>query len=55
MRYTIIFKDKKVWHTNWFDYENNWNPEFHFLVINNFSNQYTTNGWEWIDVEDDHL
>ena len=55
MRYTIIFQDKTVAYTDWFDADNNWNDDIHFVIINNISHQYTTNGKDWIDIQDDHL
>lgn len=55
MRYTIILQNKTVAYTDWFDYDNNWNDDFHFVIINNISHQYTTNGKDWIDIQDDHL
>ena len=55
MRYTIIFKNKEVFHTNWINFENDWNNEFHFIVINNVTNQYTIDGETWTYIEDDHL
>lgn len=55
MRYTVILQDKTVFHTDWYDYENNWSPEHHFMIINNISNQYSTNGLDWADIEEDHL
>lgn len=55
MKYTIIFLNKTVVYTDWYDYENNWNADFHYCIINNISHQYTHDGKEWIDIEDDHL
>ena len=55
MTYTVILQDKTLFYTNWFSYDNDWNEEQHFLIINNISHQYTTNGLDWIDIEDDHL
>lgn len=55
MRYTIIFKVGAVAYTDYYDYNHNWNEDFHFMIINNISHQYTTNGKDWIDIEDDHL
>lgn len=49
MTYTVILQDKTVFYTDeykWADY---------FLIINNISHQYSTNGNDWIDIEDDHL
>jgi hypothetical protein len=55
MKYTIILQDKTVFHTDWYDYENNWTDENCFMILNNISCQYSTNGKDWIDIEDDHL
>lgn len=55
MEYTVILKDKSVFYTNWFDADNNWNDDCHFMVINNYTLCYTTNGYDWKDIEEDHL
>lgn len=55
MRYTIIFSEGTVAYTDYYEYNNNWDGIFHFMIINNISHQYTTNGKDWIDIEDDHL
>jgi hypothetical protein len=54
MTYTVILKDKTVLYTDWYDHKVNWNEDY-FLIINNVSNQYSKNGLDWIDIEDDHL
>lgn len=51
MKYTVIFKDKTVFYT---DNENSRHQGF-FIIINNISHQYTTDGVNWIDIQDDHL
>jgi hypothetical protein len=55
MRYTVVLKNKEVFYTDWYDFENNWTDENYYLVINNISCQYTKNGQDWIDIQDDHL
>jgi len=55
MRYTVILKDKTVFYTEWYEFENNWNDEFHFIIVDNISGQYTTDGQNWLAIEDDHL
>lgn len=55
MRYTVILQDKTVFYTDWYEYESNWSDENYFMVINNMSCQYTTNGKCWVDIENDHL
>ncbi|WP_396197407.1 hypothetical protein [Flavobacterium sp.] len=55
MIYTMILKDKTVFHTNWYDFDNNWNDEYCFMILNNIRSQYSIDGENWIDIEDDHL
>lgn len=55
MRYTIIFKNGGCVLTDWYNYDTDWSHEHHFMIIKNISHQYSTNGKDWIDIEDDHL
>jgi hypothetical protein len=55
MEYTVILKDKTVFNTNWYDYENNWDSQYWFIIINNITSQYSIDGYTWYDIEDDHL
>jgi hypothetical protein len=52
MKYTIILKDKSVFYTDWYDYKRHWTDEKYFMIINNISCQYSTNGEGWFDIED---
>ena len=51
--YTIIMKDKTVFITQWYEYENNWNEDLMLMIIHGL--QYSVNGKDWINIEIDHL
>jgi hypothetical protein len=55
MKYTVILQDKTVFYTDWYDYENDWTEENWFMILNNISLEYTLNGKDWIDIEENHL
>ena len=52
MNYTVIY-DGKVFHTKWFEPENNWVPGM--IVIDRAASKYTTDGVLWVEIPEDHL
>ena len=55
MRYIIIFKDNTAFYTDWFDFENFWNPETTLCVIDLARDRITFGNEELIEIEEDHL
>lgn len=60
MKYIIISQDpltgeKSAFYTNWFDAENNYNPEYSMIVIDRTSHLVTFDGITWEEIEEDHL
>jgi hypothetical protein len=60
MKYLIIFEDpltgeKSAVYTNWFNAENNYNPEYNMVVIDRTQHLVTFDGETWQDIEEDHL
>ena len=56
-RFIIIPREEgeQVFCTDWFEYENNWNPDGVRMVIDVASCMYTEDGIHWEDMEEDHL
>lgn len=52
MTYTIIYKGE-VWHTNWYDSQNNYREGM--VVINRLNNTYTSDGLNWKEITEDNL
>lgn len=59
MRYIAISKDNTAFYTDWFDFENFWNPETMICVIDLAKDMITFGNclgdYEWIKIEEDHL
>ena len=56
MSYLITTKDvKSPFITEWFDDENNFNPDVEMIVYDLSKNEFTTDGKTWYDIEIDHL
>lgn len=55
MRYIVICKDNTAFYTDWYDYENLWNPETMTCVIDLAKDKTTFGDDEWADMEEDHL
>lgn len=60
MKYLIITKDpytgeRSAFHTNWFNAENDYNPDFDMIVIDKMRNLITFDGETWQDIEEDSL
>lgn len=54
MRYLITFTDGTTpFLTKWFDRENHFTENM--IVYDLEFNQYTTNGVDWLQIEEDHL
>ena len=60
MKYIVITTDpmtgeKSAITTNWFDYENNYNPDYNMIVIGKTRGLITFDGETWQDIEEDSL
>lgn len=58
MNYLVTYIDNgtlKAFYTNWFDVENNFNPQVGMVVFDLVNHKYMVNGLGWIAVEEDHL
>lgn len=55
MKYLVICKNQSAFYTDWFTFENCWNPETCHCVIDLYSDKVTFDGQNWKDIEIDHL
>lgn len=60
MKYLVITQDpctgeRSAFYTNWFDAENNFNPEYNMIVIDRTRHLVTFDGETWQDIEEDSL
>ena len=55
MKYLVICKDKTAFWTNYYTYENMWNSDTIYCVIDIPADKVTFNGCDWQEVEYDHL
>lgn len=58
MRYLITYtedKIQKVFFTDWFEVENNYNRELDMVVIDLKYNQYFNSQMKWLEIQFDHL
>lgn len=49
----LIIHNEKAFYTNWYDYVNNYVDGM--IVIDNINHQYSTDGRNFYDIEEDHL
>jgi hypothetical protein len=55
MRYLIICKDKTLFYSEWYDYENHYNPDTIEMIIDLVEDAYSINGKDFNNIEIDHL
>ncbi len=60
MKYLVIVQDpttgkQSAFYTNWFDADNNYNPDYNMIVIDRTQHLITFDGEMWQDIEEDHL
>jgi hypothetical protein len=58
MKYLVTYTDngkQRAFYTNWFDVENNFNPDVGMVVFDLINNKYMVNSLAWNDIEEDHL
>lgn len=58
MKYLITYIDngvQKAFYTNWFDVENNFNPDVGMVVFDLINDKYMVNTLSWNDILEDHL
>lgn len=53
-QYLVIMKDNTVFNTDWYEYHNHWGEE-HLMIVHISHGKVTTDGFNWIDIEEDHL
>ena len=55
MKYIIVCKDNTAFYTNWYDYENNWNADTIYCVLDVYCDKVTFDGKKWGEIDEDHL
>lgn len=55
MRYLITSKDNEPFLTEYYQFENHFNPDIGMVVFDLAKSSYSTNGQDWMDIEEDHL
>jgi hypothetical protein len=58
MKYLVTYIEnglRKAFYTNWFDVENNFNPDVNMVVFDLINHKYMVNSLGWTDIEQDHL
>ena len=56
MRYLITTQDRdNPFLTNWFEPENHFNEDVNMIVYDLYLNVFTTNGYDWYEINVDHL
>jgi hypothetical protein len=58
MKYLVTYTEngtQKAFYTNWFDVENNFNPDVGMVVFDLINHKYMVNSLAWNDIEEDHL
>ena len=58
MRYLVTYTNEgkqEAFYTEWFDIENNFNPEVGMIVFDLVKHKYLINSLGWIDIQEDHL
>ena len=55
MRYLIILKEGQPFYTEWFNYENFFDPEKIAYVFDLATFHHTTDGKNWLETENDTL
>lgn len=55
MQYLITTKTDPPFFTKWFEEENNFNSVVEMVVYDLYKEVYTTDGINWMPIEEDHL
>lgn len=55
MRYLIITKDNQPFYTNWFDYDNLYNPDVITCIFDLSKFIHTFDGKTWVETTVDNL
>ena len=55
MRYIVLYKDKSSFFTNWYDYDNLYNSEIMYAIIDLSKALISYDGITWNEIEDDEL
>lgn len=58
MKYLVTYIEnglQKAFYTNWFDVENNFNPDVNMVVFDLINHKYMVNSLGWTNIEEDHL
>lgn len=58
MRYLVTYQEnglQKAFYTDWFDVENNFNPDVQMIVFDLINLTYMCNSLGWTNIEFDHL
>ncbi len=55
MKYLIITKNNQPFYTNWFDYDNLYNPDVMVCIFDLLKGVHTFDGKTWIKTEEDNL
>lgn len=60
MRYLVTYTNtdngtQEAFYTNWFDVENNYDPDTGMMVFDLAEHKYMVNSLGWVDIKEDHL
>jgi hypothetical protein len=58
MQYLVTYIDngmQQAFYTNWFDVENNFNPDNGMVVFDLINHKYMVNKISWLHIKEDHL
>lgn len=55
MRYIVLCKDKSSFYTSWYDYENFYNSETVYAIIDLAKSAISYDGKTWNEIEEDSL
>lgn len=55
MKYLYVTKNSDPFYSNYFDYENLYNPEIVICIFDLETITHTFNGIDWIETPEDHL
>lgn len=58
--YIVLTKDpntgkKEAFETEWYEYENHYNPDYEMIVIDLSEHRVSFDGKHWDEIEEDHL
>jgi hypothetical protein len=55
MRYLITSFSEKPFFTDYYEFENHFNPDIEMVIYDLISEKYTMDGENWYEIDRDHL